>query len=544
MSKVSRLIFVRRLANSMATRAMVMGLVVVLAGAGLRYHLIGNFLREDLEVVVSAQLEALAGYVARDIDSKIVERQRFLGRLAASLPLALLKRPEALRTWLGEHHDIHPLFALGLVVGDPEGRAIADYPPVAGRMGSNYADRDYAQAALAGEPAIGRPIIGRNSGVPVLPMAAPVKDSSGTVVAVVAGVAALAAPGFLDLLQERRIGETGGFLVISPKDQIFVAATKKDLVFKPTAAPGVNSLHDRALAGWRGVGVTVNAQGVEEVVAVASVPSTGWFVVARLPTAEAFATVGRTQEFILRHLTTAVVTFVILFGGIMFIMFRPLFRAANHADRMTLGQAPLEPLAVMRSDEVGHLTAAFNRLLAKLKDSQDALARVAHHDALTGLPNRLLLSDRMSQALARAQRHQSRLALLFFDLDGFKPINDSLGHEAGDQTLVEVARRLGTVIRETDTLARVGGDEFVVVMGDLGPTEADAEAAAAVVAQKCVEAVRMPMTVKGEGRSLGLSVGIALGDGASSVDDLLSRADRAMYEAKQSGGGRYVLGRG
>lgn len=530
-----------RISKSIVTRLMIFGIGIVLAGTTMRYHLLTNFLREDLEKVVAAQLEALAGYVARDVDNKIVERQKMLKRLAATIPVERLQQPEDLRAWLGERHELQPLFSLGLFVADLNGTILVDYPHLAGRTGTNYADRDYIQAALAGNPAIGRPMLGRVSGQPVLPIAAPIKDASGKVRAVLTGISALAAPGFLDLLQERHIGATGGFLLIAPREQIFVAATKPELILKATAAPGVNPLHDRAVAGWRGSGVTVNAQGVEEVAAFASVPSTGWFVVARLPTEEAFATVGRVQQFVLRNISLAVVTLIILLGLALFFVFRPLFRAADYADRMTREEMPLAPLPVAHDDEVGHLTNAFNRLLAKLLASQTELAHMAHHDALTSLPNRLLLADRMDQALARSRRNGACIALLFLDLDGFKPINDSLGHEAGDDALVQVAQRLSGVVRQADTLARVGGDEFVVVMGDLAPSAEQAATAARSVAAKCLEAVKLPMTINGAPHAVGLSIGIAIGNGASSFDALMVAADAAMYEAKQSGRGRYVL---
>jgi diguanylate cyclase (GGDEF)-like protein len=531
----------RRIFNSIITRLILFGTAIAIVTATGRYFMIADFLREDLERVVSAQQEALAGYVARDIDFKIQERQKMLKRLTEALPIELIDRPGELRAWLGERHEFQPLFSQGLFLTDVRGIAIADYPVLPNRTGASYHDRDYIQAALNGGTAVGRVILGRAANQPIVPIAVPVKDSTGKVLAVLAGITATAAPGFFDLLQQIRIGETGGFLLIDPKEQVFVAATKPELILQPTAAPGINALHDKALKGWRGSGITLNAQGIEEIAAFASVPSTGWFVVARLPTAEAFSSVKRAQHYVIRNAAIIISIFiVILVGGLAYI-FRPLATAADHAMRMTSGDLPLAPLPVAREDEVGHLTAAFNRLLEKLMASRAELAQMASHDPLTGLPNRLLLADRMHQTLARSNRNGTGLAVLFLDLDSFKPINDRLGHEAGDLALIEIARRLSSVVREADTLARVGGDEFVVVIGDLDGVGELAQSAACAVASKCIEVLSTPMNIKNEMQSVGISIGIAMGTGASSFDDLLSAADTAMYRAKQTGKGRYAL---
>lgn len=531
----------RRIANSIVTRLLLLGIVIVLAGVVARYTLLGAYLREDVEKVVSAQQLALATYVAHDIDYKIRERQAMLKQLAKVLPAHLLHRPEELRAWLGERHEWQPLFSQGLFVVDPSGLVLGDYPRRPERLGMSYRDRDYVREALAGKAAVGRPVVGRVTKEPVLPLAVPVRKANGEVQAVLVGITAIGAPGFLDLLQQSRIGESGGFLLVSPRDQLFVAASDPAMVLQATPPPGVNPLHDRAMGGYRGHGVTTNARGVEEVSAMASVASTGWFVVARLPTAEAFALVKHVQNFVLRHAATSIAFFLLVATGSLLAVFRPLFRAADHADKMTRGELPLEPLPVARADEVGHLTEAFNRLLVKLQATQAEFARMAHHDTLTGLPNRALLCDRIQQVLRRAHRNDTRFSILFLDLDGFKAINDALGHEAGDLALVQVAQRLQASIRETDTLARVGGDEFVIVVGDLGAEPGYLEESAKAVATKCIKAIDQPFHLRGQECSLGLSVGIALGDGRSDADDLMSLADRAMYQAKQAGRGRYVM---
>lgn len=533
-----------RLAQSIVTRILLLGFAIVLLGTAVRYVVVSQFVREDLSTVIASQQLALANYVARDVDTKILQRRALLERLAATLPQNLLAQPALLRGWLGERQALSPLFAFGLVVVNRQGNIVADYPERPLRAQFNYADRDYIQGAMAGETFIGRAVMGRTVKEPMLPMATPIKDARGEIKAVLVGITPLATTGFLDQLLHSRVGESGGFLLISPRDHLYVGATEPELLLQPTPPPGVNKLHDQAMAGFRGTGVTVNTKGVEEAVAMVSVPSAGWFVVARLPTAEAFAPVGRIQDFILRNSVVVSLGFLLLAYASLSILFRPLVRAADHADRMTQGEAPLEPLSVERDDEVGHLTSAFNRLLLKLSDSQAELARAAHHDALTGLPNRLLLADRLQQALALAKRKGQRVALLFLDLDGFKPINDTLGHEAGDEILRQVARRLIDQVRRADTLARIGGDEFVLLLCDLEDDGKAVEAAATSVAAKCIETLATPFIVGDNTCALGVSIGIALGNGDSSANGLLLAADQAMYQAKEAGRGRYVLARG
>ena len=528
----------RRISNSLVTRLILFGIVLVISGGVARYFLLAKFIQEDLTAVVSAQQLALAEAVAKDVDYKIVDRRRLLDRLAMTLPTALLQQPEKLQAWLAERYQLNPVFSLGLVVADTDGIIIADFPQLAGRRGSSIAQSPDFQRARSGKAGIGKPQLGPFSGQAVLPMGVPLTDSRGTVQAVLIGITALAAPDFLDRITQGRIGETGGFLLVSPRDRLFVAAGDPGLVLKPTPADGVVPLHDRAMNGFRGSGMTTNAKGVEELSAIVGVPSTGWFVVARLPTAEAFSPVERVRGLVIRHSFTAIAIVLFVAGFFIRWMLRPLHHAANLADRMTHGEIPLEPLPIVRNDEVGHFTKAFNQLLAKLSNSQAELERMAHHDALTGLPNRTLLADRMQQGLARAQRNHTRIALLFLDLDGFKPINDRLGHGAGDLALQEIARRLAGVIRQCDTLARIGGDEFVLLVTDLAD---QAEEGVARLAKKCIAIVSQPLQLENTTCTLGVSIGIALSDGGGNADQILIAADKAMYEAKKNGRGGYVI---
>jgi diguanylate cyclase (GGDEF)-like protein len=164
----------------------------------------------------------------------------------------------------------------------------------------------------------------------------------------------------------------------------------------------------------------------------------------------------------------------------------------------------------------------------------EQLAQQAHFDLLTQLPNRLLFHDRLHQALSHGRRHRTRVAILWLDLDGFKRVNDTLGHRAGDALLCLVADRLLGCVRETDTLARLGADEFTVVMKDVRDL-----AAAMLVAEKLLEALRQPIRVAGHDLCIGASIGVSLfPDHGEDVAAVVKNADLAMFRAKALGKNR------
>ena len=170
------------------------------------------------------------------------------------------------------------------------------------------------------------------------------------------------------------------------------------------------------------------------------------------------------------------------------------------------------------------------------KRAEHEIERLAFFDALTGLPNRRLLLDRLQRAVAACQRTRNLGALLFIDLDNFKDLNDTLGHDMGDQLLAQVATRLVGSVREADTVARFGGDEFVVMLEALAPELAGAATQAEVVAEKLLASLNQPFELDGGQHYSTPSIGITLfGDERLSVDELLKRADLAMYQAKAAG---------
>ncbi|CAK0754570.1 diguanylate cyclase [Gammaproteobacteria bacterium] len=184
--------------------------------------------------------------------------------------------------------------------------------------------------------------------------------------------------------------------------------------------------------------------------------------------------------------------------------------------------------------EVQHYVGVFSDI-SLIKAHEAELESIAYYDPLTGVPNRRLLVDRLSQSMAHAQRSGRLLAICYFDLDGFKPVNDHLGHDAGDQLLVEITCRLQNLLRAGDTLARVGGDEFALLLGNL-----EQDTKCFDILERVLASIKMPVSIKNQSVSVSASIGVTLFPG-DNVDagNLLHHADEAMYQAKKAGKNRF-----
>nr|WP_315430603.1 diguanylate cyclase [uncultured Albidiferax sp.] len=216
---------------------------------------------------------------------------------------------------------------------------------------------------------------------------------------------------------------------------------------------------------------------------------------------------------------------------------RPINAITHAAQRFANGQQPGE-LPLERQDEIGTLARSFHKMhyqinqqLADLQDNQEELEHLAQHDMLTDLPNRRLFHERLEQALAHARRYGSQVCLLFIDLDAFKAINDSLGHDVGDVVLKTMAERMQQMTREVDTVARLGGDEFVVLLGAPAPNDH-----LTVIAEKLLHGLKEPIRVQAHTLHVTASIGISrFPQDGQTASEMLINADQAMYKAKLGG---------
>ena len=207
----------------------------------------------------------------------------------------------------------------------------------------------------------------------------------------------------------------------------------------------------------------------------------------------------------------------------------------RNVQRKSGEQRCIEVKLVPRAAQQGQIPGFYSMSIdiTEQKQAEERIQKVAHHDSLTGLPNRLLFNDRLGQAILLAKRDARQFALLYLDLDKFKPVNDTFGHDAGDQVLVGVAGRIREQVRDSDTVARIGGDEFAVILRDIsGPQDA------ATVAQKIIASLVTPFRLDNRPQAveIGVSIGIAVYPSeAQDHDSLIRKADTAMYSAKTRG---------
>jgi len=231
-----------------------------------------------------------------------------------------------------------------------------------------------------------------------------------------------------------------------------------------------------------------------------------------------------------------------LFAGFYRSVTAPIRRMVSVLGAVADGDLD-QAVRVDTRDELSFIARALNDTVAKTRMASDRLAHQATHDLLTELPNRALILDRLDHALARMRRGPGQLAVLFVDLDRFKVVNDSMGHDAGDEVLGAAAARIGALVREADTVGRLAGDEFIVICEDLGDVQE-----ALAIAGRLIEALERPIPTHPRGTRpreviVGASIGIAIARAAAVVtaDELLRDADLAMYRAKRLGGGRAEL---
>lgn len=366
------------LRSSLQFRVLVTALVVFVLGTALLTFSSVRTVRLQMTELLSYQQYSAATLKADLIDAYFRQDIAFLTRLGAMVaPRAELLPYDQIQTILDERIFLHERFNGGIVILDGRGVAVADSPVMPNRVGIDFSDRDYLKKVFAEKaPVISSPVIGRASNAPIIVVNVPVLDNE-EVVAVVLGTIRLSGPTFLDEIAVHTYGKGGSYLVIDPASGLIIAATDRSRVMRPAPPAGVNPMHDRYMAGFEGSGIAVNSMGIEELSSARRIPSTGWFAVATLPTAEAFAPISRITASILFSAAGLAFTVGIVIWLWMKRQLSPLRSCARELAAMTSGEIPAAPLPVTRTDEIGQLIESFNRLLGRLQEREDLFREIA-----------------------------------------------------------------------------------------------------------------------------------------------------------------------
>ncbi len=618
-----------------------------------------QILQNELSVTLGTQQFTSVSILAEQVNQNLESRFWTLKVIAKEFAPYLLKDASSLQAKLEEHPGILNFFNGGLYIVGLDGVIIADVPISTGRIGRNHLKNsrtNFIFNILNGNPTINRPLMGKTTPAPVIPMGVPILGNNDKVIGALVGVTNLAKSNFLDTIVNNHYGKTGDYNLVAPKYRLIITSSDKTRILEELPPAGANPILDKFIGGYEGYKVAQHINGAEVLVSVKKIPVADWYLAAILPTEEAFKSITKLQD----HTILAAIIFTLLVGGLTWLMlnrqlapiFSTLHTLANLSDTTQL-------LPITRKDEIGDLITGFNRLLITLrereeklnlaasvfthasegimitdtsgsiievndtfctitgynreevvgknprflqsgrqtadfytsmwtslletkhwhgeiwnrrktgevfaelatisaicdangkahsyvalftditamKDHQQQLEYIAHYDVLTNLPNRVLLSDRLQQFMQQCERRKLSLAVVYLDLDGFKAINDTHGHQMGDELLITLSLRMKEALRNGDTIARIGGDEFVAVLVDIEKMT-DCEP----VLVRLLQASAYPVTVKNTILQVSASIGVTLypQDGVD-ADLLMRHADQAMYIAKQAGKNRYHL---
>jgi diguanylate cyclase (GGDEF)-like protein len=505
--------------------ALVIALVLV---AGIGSGGISLLIAEsELRQVIARQELSLLTSAAALIDNDLQNKQQLLNSLTEHLPgrdpalgqmQALFEAHEALRD---QFFNVNAF--------DLEGNLVASLRDRRARR-INVAERKYFQDTLnSGESVISAPFRSALSGRPVVVVTQPLRNTDGRITGIILGAIDLLRPSFSSQLDALR-SSADGYLFLLTDDGTIVHHPNKNLVLeKIDDNPG--TLGEAALRGGEGWQDGLLDDGIPTLLVHKHLRQVGWTIALSYPVRSAFAPM---QSIRLRAFAGAAILTGLagLFGwAITQKLLRPLVRLRRHVEEVGAGDASIEVFDVDRPDEFGHLSRAFYALSQRHQKAELELHRLATTDALTGINNRRMFDEFFPNVLARAARSGHQVGLAFLDIDHFKDINDTLGHAAGDAVLVEFARRLTHAVRITDTVARLAGDEFVVVFEHLASSpEAD------LLGRKIIDSMQEPFLAGDTQRAVTTSVGIALTTNANvGMEDVMRAADQALYGVKAAG---------
>ncbi|BAE50722.1 bifunctional diguanylate cyclase/phosphodiesterase [Paramagnetospirillum magneticum] len=344
------------------------------AAIWLLAHDVAEEVRDDVKAVVAAEQTALVEHITDSLEEESKLRINTLKDVASLISPEMMGDRERLGAKLAEFKHIGRLFNLGLSVVSRQGIGFVDFPALKGRAGSDFSGEDYFPAIMAGEEvAIGRPRLGRFSNRPVVLLAVPIRGAANEVIGVLVGANSVSDSDFFTEIIPRQSRLDGEFHIVSPRDRLYVASTRKDRILQPLPASGVNHMLDRYVEGYEGSGLSINSEGMEVLSSSRRIESTGWAVIATIPTSVAFAPIRRLEFEIYQDAALASVIIAVLLWLFVRRQLRPLEHAAGMLNAMATGSRPLSPLPVEGGPEIRQMLDSFNKFHERIKAQKQSL---------------------------------------------------------------------------------------------------------------------------------------------------------------------------
>jgi len=513
----------------------------------------------DMQATIAhtkSSLRTLAYTMIRNTGATVASAHNSLHRLAAR-PLVKLVDGEHCDPALQDFLTMNPAYA-NVAYARLDGEVACSAVPLPNGRGRNIAATPWFQAFLREPRAlVGLPHRGLITGKWVSVIGAPIRNDQQEV------VGAIYLPLDLSVL-DPHIPDAG----LPPDSRYGFFAADGTMIWRNLDPEGVIGSKPNAEAARRIVAVrdgefeSLAIDGVVRYFSVVPMPDTGWIAFVGVPASAVYLAAKQRAMLSMLAALTVMGLLAVLAAWLAHRIIRPITQLEQAARRVhdgdfgaraaSAGPGEIARVAQAFNGMADHIQASTRQLeaeVAERREMEEQVRQMAFRDALTQLPNRRLLHDRLSQAMAASKRSACYGAVMYLDLDHFKPLNDRYGHAVGDLLLVDAARRLLACVREVDTVARIGGDEFVVMVGELGEEATASAAQAEAIAQKIRHALAEPFRLREQREEGGVpsmlehvgsvSIGVVMfRDHETQQDELIKQADAAMYQAKAAGGNR------
>ncbi len=479
--------------------------------------------RENIE----KQQFAMTGIIAGSIDDKLGSWLSLIADVASKTPSGVFQSPDVAQQFLDERSGICSIFTNGIMLFNKDLDLVAESPFIAGNKNveSNVIAPFLRNIENNGLPDISNPYVSPKTNAPAIVMASTITDNDNRTVGFLVGSINLTKDYFLEEMTSFKIGGKG-YLYLFSSDRTMIVHPDLSRVLKNDFPKGSNPLLDEAILGFEGSGVTVNSRGVKQLASFKRLRTVDWILGCVFPIDEAYAPVKKMRSYLISISGFTILVSIVL---IWILTSRITFNLRSFSDQVIniknfddAGQK----ISIDSNDEVGLLAESFNSMIENLGQARSALLHMSTHDSLTGLYNRAYFDEEMERC---GKGRSFPVSIVMADLNGLKQVNDHDGHEAGDNLISLAATVLRNSFRGDDVVARIGGDEFAVVMHHASLSVANASIAR--IRQQIADI--NTRATEDNLRPLSLALGVAEATNSDELKSAFKLADEYMYEDKR-----------